>query len=98
MIVYGKSADGSGLKVFSGFYTNPNNPNEWSSTPYPGTNKQSLSNSVQDIFQYQQKTGYTFHELYIQIKDKRSKLCRRLRDFVLSHYDENGTFKHKEIV
>ena len=33
-IFYGKSADGSDVKEFEGLFINPNNPNEWSNTPY----------------------------------------------------------------
>jgi hypothetical protein len=33
-IFYGKSADGSYMKEFEGFYINPENPNEWSNTAY----------------------------------------------------------------
>jgi hypothetical protein len=31
---YGSSPDGSDAKEFEGVYINPNNPNEWSNSPY----------------------------------------------------------------
>lgn len=35
---------------------------------------------------------YTLNDVYYQIKNKICKLSYRLRQYVLSHYDENGNF------
>lgn len=85
----GKSADGSDMTEFEGLYINPNNENEWSNTPYPSQLPDiRTKNEVLDYM----NTRYTLDDVYLQIQNKNCLLNKRCRNFVLSHYDENGNF------
>lgn len=88
----GKSADGSDMVEFEGVYTNPDNENEWSSTPYPKQKK--IINRKQAVLDYM-NGKYTLDDVYEQIKNKTCKLSFQLRQYVLSHYDESGNFIDK---
>lgn len=88
-IYTGKSADGSDMKLVEGVYVNPENDNEWSSEPYPKQKK--LMNLYNKVYDYMNRR-YTLNDVYQQIKNKTCKLSRTEREYVLSHYDENGNF------
>lgn len=85
----GRSADGSDMQEVEGFYMNPDNKNEWSSAPYP--KQQKIINTKNEVLNYM-NGRYTLNDVYEQIKNKKCTLSRRLRQYVLSHYDENGVF------
>jgi hypothetical protein len=89
----GSSADGSDAVEWQGMYTNPNNPNEWSSTPYPRQAR--LFNQKNEVLDYM-NGRYTLNDVYNQIKAKSCPLSRSLREYVLSHYDEQGNFLKQE--
>lgn len=89
----GKTADGSDMKEFEGVYVNPDNSNEWSSTPYPSQRRAiNIQNTLLDYM----SGRYTLNDVYQQIKAKKCPLSRNLREYVLSHYDEHGNFLNKE--
>jgi len=85
----GKSKDGSDMEEVEGVYVNPNNENEWSSEPYREQRK--LIKIKNELLDYM-NGRYTLNDVYNQIKNKTCKLSYRLRQYVLSHYDENGNF------
>lgn len=88
-IYSGKTADGSDMEEIEGMYINPDNPDEWSSVPYPSQAKQiRIKNEVLEYM----NGRYTLDDVYKQIKEKTSGLSARCKKFVLSHYDENGNF------
>ena len=89
----GKSADGSDMKEFNGVYVNPDNNDEWSSTPYPG--QQKIENLYSDLMQYA-NGRFTLNDIYEQIQNGTCTLSKSRRDYVLSYYDENGKFKEDE--
>jgi hypothetical protein len=90
MVIYnGKSDDGSDMSIAEGVYINPDNENEWSSTPYPKQKKYiNLKNELLDYM----NGRYTLRDVYNQIQNKTCDLTLRLRKYVLSHFDENGNF------
>ena len=81
-IYYGKSADGSDMQEFGGFYTDGE---VWSNKPF--TEEHRLCFRLQD---YLDDRGVILDEVYREVIDKRSDLPRRMRDYVLSHYDVDG--------
>ncbi len=85
----GKSRDGSDMEEVEGMYVNPNNPDEWSSVPYPEQAK--LIRIKNEVLEYM-NGRFTLNDVYKQIKEKKSGLSARYKKFVLSHYDENGNF------
>ena len=89
----GKSEDGSDMQEVPGVYVNPDNPNEWSSYPYPSQIRE--LRLLQEIMDYM-NGKYSLNDVYKQIQDKMCPLPKRLRDYVLSHYDENGNFIQDE--
>lgn len=85
----GKSADGSDMREFEGVYLNPDNPNEWSSTPYSA--QQIQMNIKSEVLKYMDGK-FSLDDVHKQILNKNCPLSKRCREFVLSHYDENGEF------
>lgn len=85
----GCSPDGSDMIEVHGAYINPDNPNEWSSKPYPKQMK--WINIKNEIMNYMDGK-YSLDDVYHQILSKKCPLSKRLRDYVLSHYGENGEF------
>jgi hypothetical protein len=89
-IYTGKSADGSDMEeLYGGAYMNPDNENEWSISPYPSQRKaMRIKNSAKEYM----NGRYTLNDVYKQIKAKTCKLPFRLREYVLSHYNDKGEF------
>jgi hypothetical protein len=87
-IYTGKSADGSDMKEVEGVYVNPDNPDEWSSDMYPSQAK--LHRLYVTVWDYMNDNRLIIDDVYAQIKAKTCPLSKRERDYVLSHYDENG--------
>lgn len=85
----GRSADGSDMEEFGGMYVNPKNTNEWSSQPYP--EQQRFINMNNIVFEYM-NGRYTLDDVYNQIKNKTCPLSRNVREYVLSHYNDEGDF------
>ena len=85
----GKSVDGSDMREIEGMYISPYNNNIWSSDPYPG--QQKVINTKNEVLDYM-NAKYTLDDVKIQIENKTCPLSKRLRDYVLSHYDTNGNF------
>ncbi len=88
-IYTGKSADGSDAHLVEGVYVNPDNENEWSSKPYP--KQQTIIRTKDAVLDYMDGK-YTLDDVFKQIQNKTCPLSRRLRDYVLSHYDSEGNF------
>ena len=77
----GKSADGSDMKeVGSGVFTNPDNPEEWSNMPYPLSKEQKMAF---EIYNHIEVNNRSLKDEYNLVKQKKSTLSRRLRDFVI---------------
>ena len=89
----GKSADGSDMKEVSMGYINPDNDNEWSTEMYP---RQKREHRLYDGLMDYMNGKYTLNDVYKQIQNKTCPLPTRLRNYVLSHYDENGKFINDE--
>ena len=90
-IFTGKSADGSDAKVAEGVYTNPENPEEWSNTPYPPSKGQKMA---WEIYDHIAANNRSLKDEYDLIQQKKSILSRRLRDFVvllIENYEEEQT-------
>lgn len=85
----GSTVDGSDAREIDGMYVNPKNENEWSNFPYP---KQPEERMYDEIMDYADGR-YSLNDLKKQIDNKKSKLSRRLRDYVMSHYDSAGNYK-----
>jgi len=84
-IITGKSEDGSDAHVAEGVYPNPNNPGEWSNRPTKG------QKMAWDIYDHIAANNRTLKEEYDLIQQKKSKLSKRLRDFVvllIENYEE----------
>ena len=80
----GKSADGSDAREVEGMYINPLNPNEWSNKPYP--TQQKIININTELRNYMNGI-YCLNDVFKQIQGKKCTLPKRIRDFVLSHYN-----------
>lgn len=89
----GKSADGSDAQEVEGMYVNPKNPEEWSSRPYPEHVK--IMNMKNDVLRYM-NGKYTLQDVYEQIQARTCGLSVSRREYVLSHFDENGVFLYDE--
>ena len=77
------------MQEVQGAYVNPNNPNEWSSEPYPEQKKWvNMKNEVLDYM----NGRFTLRDVYNQIKAKTCPLSIRLREYVVSHFDDKGKF------
>lgn len=85
----GKSSDGSDMEEVEGMYVNPDNPNEWSSKPYPSQIK--VINMKNEVLAYM-NGKYSLNDVYNQIQNKTCSLSYSLREYVLSHYDSSGNF------
>lgn len=89
MMYTGKSEDGSDAQPVEGVYVNPKNPNEWSSEPWP---EQMRMLRLKEAFMEYASGRYSLDDVYHQIQEKTCPLPKRVRDYVLSHYDEEGNF------
>jgi hypothetical protein len=90
-IITGKSADGSDAQLAEGVYTNPNNPEEWSNTPYPPSKGQKMA---WEIYDHIAANNRSLKDEYDLIQQKKSTLSKRLRDFVvelIEVYEEEQT-------
>lgn len=86
----GKSKDGSDMQEVPGMYINPNNPDEWSSQPYPEQRKE--MRTWETIKEYSDGR-YTISDIRNQVLNKSCPLPRSIRDYILNLYDEDGNFK-----
>ena len=93
-IYTGRSSNGSDAHEAFGVFTNPDNENEWSSKPYNKEQRQQVKDhrTKNELLDYMDGK-FTLNDCYKQIKEKRFPLVNRIKQFVLSHYDENGNFK-----
>jgi hypothetical protein len=84
MVFYTGHGDPKGddfhMEEFGGFYTNPDNPDEWSSEPYPQQRKEIAR--VRAVKEYC-NGRYSLNDVYQQIQDKTCGLPRSLRDYVI---------------
>jgi hypothetical protein len=87
----GKTKDGSDMQEVHGAYINPDNPNEWSSNPYPA--QQRFMNMYEELSNYM-NGRFSLRDVYNQIRLKECPLSKRCRDYVLSYFDEDGEFKY----
>jgi hypothetical protein len=94
----GSTSDGSDMRQKFGFFTNPNNEDEWSSEPY---NEEQKAFVREDNRQYRMKMSIVnfmkenklcLDEVRLLIIEKKSNLSKRQRDYVLAHYDSDGNF------
>ena len=81
--------EGFEMKEIEGVYMNPDNNNEWSSEPY--SKQQKVINTRDEVLHYM-NGRYTLNDVYKQIQDKTCGLSFRLRQYVLSHYNDKGIF------
>lgn len=87
-IFTGKTADGSDAQLAEGVYVNPNNPEEWSNTPYPPSKGQKMA---WEIYDHIAANNRSLKDEYDLIQQKKSTLSRRLRDFavvLIENYEE----------
>ena len=77
MIFTGKSADGSDMYPVKGVYVNPDNDNEWSSTPYTKEDKM-----WEELYPILAKNLRSLKDEYELVNNKQSTLSRRLREYV----------------
>lgn len=86
--------EGFEMKEWGGMYTNPNDESQWSSTPYPG---QQTKINIREEYDEYANGRFSLQMVYEQIVAKTCPLSKRLRDFVLSHYDKEGNFIIDEV-
>lgn len=79
----GRTADGSDAKEVHGAFINPENENQWASTPYK------KQRQYMEVMKYMS----SFDDVRKQILNKKCPLSVSLRKYVLSLYDEKGNFK-----
>jgi hypothetical protein len=77
MILTGKSADGSDAYPVQGMFVSPNGE-EWSNKPYTKEDKM-----WGELYPYLAKNLRSLNDEYELIKENRSNLNRRLREFVI---------------
>ena len=77
MILTGKSADGSDAYPAQGVFVSPDGE-QWSNMPYTKEDKM-----WQELYPYLAKNLRSLKDEYELIKQKKSQLSRRLRDFVI---------------
>ena len=70
---------------FVGVWTNPNNPNEWSTQPYD-TDQRKYDNHYHKVVE-ETKGKRTFEEEYELILEKKSNLPRSTRDWLVKNID-----------
>lgn len=85
----GKSADGSDMTEVEGFFINPDNPDEFSSNPYPAQRR--LMNIQRRLSNYM-SDKYSLNDVYNQIKEHNCPIPAIVKQYVLSHYDNEGNF------
>jgi len=68
------------IEEFEGVYTNPDNPDEWSSEPYPAQRRE--MRRVEKLREYM-NGRYSLNDVYQQIQDKTCELPRSLRNYVV---------------
>lgn len=88
-IYTGCSDDGSDMQEVEGMYINPKNNGEWSNKPYP---EQIRFMNIQKELDSYMDGKFCLNDVYKQIIKKECPLPKRVRDYVLSHYDETGKF------
>lgn len=92
-IYTGKTADGSDMHETLGVFINPNNKNEWSTTPYNKEQRQIVKDHRTKLEVLEYMSGrFTLRDCYNQIKKRTFGLSARCKRYVLSHFDENGNF------
>lgn len=69
------------MEEFEGFFTNPDNPDEWSSEPYPLQKK--AIRRAEILYEYMSDNQCTFKEVYEQVKSKTCTLSKSMRDYVV---------------
>lgn len=77
MILTGKSADGSDAYPPMGVFVSPDGE-QWSNMPYTKEDRM-----WQELYPYLAKNLRSLKDEYELIKQKKSQLSRRLRDFVI---------------
>lgn len=85
----GTTKDWEDAEEVHGGYINPDNPNEWSSVPYPKQRK--WMRTQQAVLDYMDGR-YSLRDVYDQIQAKTCQLPRSLRTYVLSHFNSEGNF------
>lgn len=88
-IYTGSTEDGSDIEEFEGFFANPDNSGEWSSTPYPSQVK--FVNQRKAVMEYM-NGRYCLNDVRDQIINKICPLSASLRKYVMDHYDSEGNF------
>lgn len=78
MIFTGKSADGSDAYPAKGVYLSPDGE-EWSNMPYTKEDRMS-----EEVYDYLASNLRSLRMEYNLIKEKKSKLSRSLRDYIVS--------------
>ncbi len=86
MLIVGKGPDFKKSRPFQGVFVNPENENEWSSLPYNTEQEidEKRFNKYWDIMNFHDNE-LDIEEIGNLIKNKKSKLCRKDRDFVLTY-------------
>ena len=77
MIFTGKSADGSDMHPAQGVFVSPDGE-QWSNKPYTKEDKM-----WQELYPHLAKNLRSLKDEYELVKQKKSNLSRRLRDFVV---------------
>ena len=81
-IFTGKTADGSDMKEFKGVFVNPDNPNEWSSNPYPSQTKE-----LEDSNNYDDHAYLEYYPL-----SKKGKMYHALHEYMNGRYTINDVY------
>jgi len=82
MILTGRSADGSDAYPAMGVYLSPDGE-EWSNMPYTKEDRM-----AEEVYDYLASNLRSMRMEYNLIKEKKSKLSRRLRDYIVSVIEE----------
>lgn len=82
MIFTGRSADGSDMFPANGVYLSPDGE-EWSNMPYTKEDRMH-----EEVYDYLASNLRSMRMEYNLIKEKKSKLSRRLRDYIVSVIEE----------
>jgi len=91
MIFSGSRADGSDAREFKGVYTNPDNPDEWSISPYT---KEDIDFEKQEdrehkqymrVYDYMSDNSLTLEDVRTQIVCKVCRLSFTDRQYVMEH-------------
>ncbi len=82
MIFTGRSADGSDMFPAKGVYLSPDGE-QWSNMPYTKEDRM-----YEEVYDYLASNLRSMRMEYNLIKEKKSKLSRRLRDYIVSVIEE----------